>query len=100
MAVMAAIATVTRAFCQLSGGRTLDELDLLDRIITVARGRRHLDLVADRAADKRPTERRIVGDAPHPRVRFRLAYDLVGDRLVVLVRQGDGRAQHHPGAGK
>src|SRR3569833_2252555 len=66
-----------------------DELDLRDEIITVALGHRDLDLVVDLAADQRAAERRIVRDAPALGVRLGLADDLVLDRLLVLVEQGD-----------
>ena len=72
----------------------LDELDLLDLVIAVARRRRHLDLVADLAADQRPAERRIVADPPVLGVGLGLADQLVSDLLLVLVEQGDGRAEH------
>src|SRR3569623_3421612 len=71
-----------------------DELDLRDEVISVARGHRDLDLVVDLAADQRAAERRIVRDAPALGVRLGLADDLVLDRLLVLVEQGAGRAEH------
>src|SRR5688500_12879531 len=102
-AVTAEMASVTRAECQLSGGLTgdsrelpkagSDELDLLDHIIAVARRRRHLDLVADRAADQRAAERRGITDPADLGVRLGLADDLVGHRLAVLVLELDGGAE-------
>ena len=40
------------------------ELDLLDLVGAVARGRRDLDVLAGLAPDQRPAERRIVADRP------------------------------------
>src|SRR4029078_9685807 len=71
-----------------------DELDLLDLVVTVAGGRRDLDLVALLAPDQRPAERRIVADPPILGVGLGLADQLVPDLLAVLVGQGDGRAKH------
>src|SRR3569623_2847097 len=85
-AVIAAIARVTRALCLFCGGRIpirrpcagaaggrraarpcwSDELDLLDRVIAVARRSRDLHLVADGAADQGAAQRRIVADPADP----------------------------------
>ena len=57
--------------------RRSDEFDLLDLVITVAGRGRDLDLLAHRAADQRPPERRIVADPADLRVGLGLADELV-----------------------
>src|SRR3569623_1042216 len=80
---------------QAGGKPTLDECDLADLVPAVARGHGHFDLVADHPADQRAAERRVVADPPGLGIGLGLADDLVRHRLVVLVLQRDGRAEHH-----
>src|SRR3569623_408093 len=80
---------------QAGGLPTLVECDLADLVPAVARWHGHFDLVADHAADQRAAERLIVANPPGLGVGLGLADDLVGHRLVVLVLQRDGRAEHH-----
>src|SRR3546814_6307234 len=72
-----------------------DELELRDLVIAVARRSGDFHIIAHLAADQGAPERRQIGDAADLRVGFRMAHDLVLHRLVVLVEQVDGRAEHH-----
>ena len=106
--VTTAMPAVTRASLQLSDGLMLggdgsggsNELDLLDLVIFVARGRGKFDLLADLAADQGPAERRIEADSPVAGVRLNLANQLVFDLLIVFVGQGYGRPEHDLVAGQ
>src|SRR5687767_4463414 len=68
--VRAAMATLAVRGMFMPAEPRLDEFDRLDLVIALARRRRHLDLVADLAADQRPPERRVVADPSDPRVGF------------------------------
>src|SRR5688572_28798585 len=71
----AEIATVRMAMIAvalLSRSTGLDELDLGDFVVAVARRGGHLDLVADLAADQGAAERRIIADPADPGVGFLL----------------------------
>src|SRR6476469_2396659 len=84
-ATIAAVAVRGTRFRTPSTARTaLDEFDLLDTVVAVARRRRDLHVLPDLATDQGAAKRRIVADAPDASVRFGLADELIADRLVVF----------------